>query len=311
MMQYLLVFLLFTSLTNCQDADDNDSSEHGVGEGTLKTNCTCGWANKSPKRIIGGEEAGRNEWPMMAGIIAKQLRDMKNAFYCGASIITTRHIVTAGHCIHHDNGIPFKAEEIGIILAAHNLTQIDYDDPKVLITPEQLIKYPKYVWPTAYDIAIIIMPKIEFSQIIGPVCLPTGRFQVANRILKVVGWGYITPRGPGSDVLKKTRLIGHPHGNCLKVYKDVAGSVFELDESSYQTCTSQPDTSQCRGDSGGPIMWVDPEINRYVLVAAPSFATYECHKLPQVNTDITYFIPWIQQVIAETYPEERTCSKVS
>ncbi|KAK9504745.1 hypothetical protein O3M35_008937 [Rhynocoris fuscipes] len=153
------------------------------------------------------------------------------------------------------------------------------------------------------------MPTITFTPVIGPACLPTQRFDIENKILKVTGWGFTTPYGPPSDVLKKTNLIGYNHGHCGQFYKMVLNAVFERNDP-YQVCTSQLNTSQCRGDSGGPIMWLDPDTNRYTLVAAVSFATPICHQYPQVNSDISYFEPWIQQVISETYPEEKTCAKV-
>nr|AQM58328.1 venom serine protease 33 [Pristhesancus plagipennis] len=246
---------------------------------------------------------------MMVGIIVFEMYGKKNAFYCGGTLITHRHIITAGHCIHDDKGRPFTENEIGFLLGAHDLRKIDYNDPIAVRKAEKLVKYPKYVWPITYDLAIAVMPTITFSKIIGPACLPTQRFNIENKALKVAGWGFITPQGPGSDVLKKTNLIGHSHGNCGKLYSTVTDAVFELDDP-YQVCTSQPNTSQCRGDSGGPIMWVDPDVNRYILVAAPSYAAKECHRYPQVNSDVSYFEPWIQQVISETYPEEKTCAKI-
>nr|AQM58402.1 venom s1 protease 24 [Pristhesancus plagipennis]ATU82933.1 secreted S1 protease protein [Pristhesancus plagipennis] len=302
-----LIVLLALSSVHCQDVVD--SSEHGVTEGKMKTNCTCGLSNKSPRRIIGGDESDVNEWPMMVGLIVFELFNMKNVFYCGGTLITHRHVITAGHCIHDDEGKPFTVDQMGFLFGAHDLRTINYDDPVAVRKAEKLIKHPKYVWPAAYDVAIAVMPTITFSKIIGPACLPTERFNIENKSLKVAGWGFITPDGPISDVLKKTNLIGHSHGNCGNYYKSVNGAVFEKNDP-YQVCTSQPDTSHCAGDSGGPILWVDPDTNRYTLVAAPSYGLQQCHKHPQVNSDISYFVPWIQQVISETYPEEKTCAKI-
>uniref|UniRef100_A0AB38ZE55 Venom S1 protease 4 n=1 Tax=Ectomocoris sp. TaxID=3104572 RepID=A0AB38ZE55_9HEMI len=287
--------------------DEIDSSEHGVTPGRVSTNCTCGLSNKSPKRIIGGEESGVNEWPMMAGIILRDHPYVKNVHICGGTVITHRHIITAGHCIHDDRGRPLKAEDIGVILAAHDLKKLDYSDPNVLRAPEKLIKHPNYVWPVTYDLVIVVMPYINFGPTIGPACLPTGSFNVDKKKLKLAGWGYTTPDGPGSDVLKKTDLIGISHKECGLTMKKVRGVVFDT----YQVCTNQTNTTQCRGDSGGPIMWVDEDTNRYTLVAAVSYGLEKCIDYPAVSSDISYFLPWIQQTISETYPEEKTCAKVA
>nr|QHB21568.1 venom S1 protease 23 [Platymeris rhadamanthus] len=310
MWKFIIILALSVALSLSQDVDI-DSSEHGVTEGKVKTNCTCGLSNKSPKRIIGGEESGVNEWPMMVAVIVKNWRNItENMFTCGGTIITHRHIITAGHCLHDDKGRPYKEEELGFVLGAHNLKKIDYKDPNILRTAEKFIKHPKYKWAVTYDVAIVILPKIEFSKIIGPACLPTERFDFENKRLKIAGWGFIDPSGPISDVLKKTNLISQKLETCWNVYKHVIGAPLEIKDP-YQACTSQPGTSPCRGDSGGPIMWVDPKTNRYMLVAVPSYAVYFCHLYPQVSSDASYFEPWIQQVISETYPEEKTCAKIS
>uniref|UniRef100_A0AB38ZE67 Venom S1 protease 8 n=1 Tax=Ectomocoris sp. TaxID=3104572 RepID=A0AB38ZE67_9HEMI len=306
------VFLVFLTLGHCLAIpveDEIDSSEHGVTPGRISTNCTCGLSNKSPKRIIGGKEAGVNEWPMMAAIIITKHKNWpNNVYWCGGTVITHRHILTAGHCLHDDDGKAFEPKHIGVILAAHNLNKLDYNDPNVLRSPEKLIKHPEYEFPVSHDMGLIIMPYITFSRTIGPACLPTERFNFVNKRMKVTGWGFTKPSGPVSDVLKKTDLIGITQEKCAKVYKNVIGAVFDTN---YQMCTFQPGTSDCSGDSGGPIMWVDKDINRYVLVAAPSYGGSGCKYHPGVNSDVTYFIPWIQQTISETYPEEKTCSKAA
>uniref|UniRef100_A0AB38ZEM9 Venom S1 protease 25 n=1 Tax=Oncocephalus sp. TaxID=2944721 RepID=A0AB38ZEM9_9HEMI len=314
MLKYGLIGVTVTvlaTLTICKPIDPQDSSEHGVTQGQLKNNCTCGWVNRSPQRIIGGEETGVNEWPMMAALIRREIMGIKNMFFCGGSILTTRHVLTAGHCIHDEQGRPFSEHEIGVVLGAHKLSKVNYNDPKVMRTPEKLIKHPNYVWPITQDIAIIILPTIQFSQIIGPVCLPTEWHDLEDKKLKVTGWGYTSPSGPPSDVLKKTDLIGYNHGVCGKKYiGTVLGAVFDL-KNVYQICTSQPATSQCRGDSGGPIMRLNKQTNRYEQVGVVSYGHPRCRDYPAVSSSVHYFTPWIQHVISTTFPEEKTCAKQS
>nr|QHB21561.1 venom S1 protease 16 [Platymeris rhadamanthus] len=302
-----LAFVAFIATSHARD-----SSEDGIAPGIKKTNCTCGWANRSGKRIIGGQETEVNEFPMMAGLIMRRLYipgivDKENIHFCGGTIITHRHVVTAGHCMHDQNGNRLKPKDIGVVLGAHDLRKLDYKNPNVMRAPEKLILHPRYRWQAHYDLAIVVLPYVKFSQIIGPACLPTQRFDVAAKVLKVIGWGFITPQGPGSDILKKTDIIGMSHKQCSLIWGIMPP--FEINDP-YQVCTYQPGTSQCLGDSGGPILWRDPFTNRYTLVAAPSYGTSTCHTHPCVSSDISYYVPWIQQIISETYPEEKTCAKV-
>nr|QHB21572.1 venom S1 protease 28 [Platymeris rhadamanthus] len=302
---YSLIFVsYFLCFSVASPADEVDSSEHGVTPGNKATTCKCGWANKVGRRIIGGSDAGKNEWPMMAGIIVKNPVNKVYMHMCGGTIITNWHIVTAGHCIYDESGIPKKETELGVILGAHSLKEVDYENPEVLLAPKKLIAHPKYIWPSTYDIAIILMKKFEFSNIIGPACLPIKRFDFVGSRLKVIGWGDIDHRGTIPDILKKSTLNGVDTDKC-----SFYGDLFDKADH-YQMCTFQEDRSgQCVGDSGGPVLWNDPETNRFTLVALPSFGYIGCVIKPAVCTDVTYFLPWIQEVVSSTQPEARTCSK--
>uniref|UniRef100_A0AB38ZEQ0 Venom S1 protease 37 n=1 Tax=Oncocephalus sp. TaxID=2944721 RepID=A0AB38ZEQ0_9HEMI len=307
---WLATLILLVSLV-CHSDAYHDSSEDGIAPGIKRTNCSCGWANRAGGRIIGGLETEVNEFPMMAGLILRRLYvpdvvDMRNVHFCGGTLITHRHVVTAGHCMHDGNGNPLETSDFGVVLGAHDLTTLNYDDPNVLRTPEQLILHHRYQWQAFYDLALVVLPYVHFSQTIGPACLPTERFDVAGLKLKVIGWGFVTPQGPSATILKKTDITGISHRMCAYAWGNSPS--FEL-KNPYQVCTYQPGTSQCLGDSGGPILWRDPLTNRYTLVGAPSYGTRECHTQPCVSSDISYYEPWIQQKIAETYPEERTCAR--
>lgn len=52
----------------------------------------CGERNEV-SRIVGGDEAGTNEFPWMA-----RLSYFKR-FYCGGMLINDRYVLTAAHCV--------------------------------------------------------------------------------------------------------------------------------------------------------------------------------------------------------------------
>lgn len=56
---------------------------------------------KPPRKIVGGEDAGPNEFPWMARL--EIMDENGENLICGGAIISARHILTAGHCVYNRN----------------------------------------------------------------------------------------------------------------------------------------------------------------------------------------------------------------
>uniref|UniRef100_A0AB38ZEE0 Venom S1 protease 41 n=1 Tax=Ectomocoris sp. TaxID=3104572 RepID=A0AB38ZEE0_9HEMI len=269
---------------------EQDSSEHGLGKGaTRQTTCKCGWSNKSPGRIVGGKEATPNEYPFVAYLKIKH--DMEPL--CGASIITRFHALTAAHCTFPFKGIPFTVA-VGVhdIRTATPFTQE--------IDVKETIEHPKYVdTEIIYDIAALILDKmVEFNEAVGPACLPNGRTNLFGQYIKVLGWGRMVNKGASSPILRKVNLRTTNLEVCRAMFTHVSM------KDPYQICTFAPDRDSCQGDSGGPLVWQDPSTGRLTQVALVSYGRKCGSTDPAVNTDISYFMDWIKQVIADTNPQE-------
>nr|AQM58405.1 venom s1 protease 27 [Pristhesancus plagipennis] len=297
-MAWIHGILIFTvlGLSASFPAGEVDSTEHGVTAGSRKTNCTCGWANKDTKRIVGGREAGIYEYPMIAGIVYKETQIL----FCGATIVTRRHIVTAAHC-----AIAFveKPHQIGIHVGHHNYYKIRKQ--AILRDVERVILHKKYQAKTVkYDIAVLLLKDaLPFDQKVGPACLLPSRVPMVGNKVRVIGWGLTSNKGTQSNVLLKVDVDIKPFEDCM--YTNLYLEIFDK----HQMCSFTKNKDSCSGDSGGPLMWLDPETNRYTLVGAVSYGS-NCGSNPAVNTEVGYFLPWIQQVIAETDSSMKTCSKV-
>ncbi|KAK9505946.1 hypothetical protein O3M35_009901 [Rhynocoris fuscipes] len=295
----LLLGLL--SLVRCfplEDVDDSDSdsSEQGVVATGVLNNCTCGWANKEDQRIVGGEATKENEYPMMAGFVLLE-RDM---IVCGGTIITQRHIITAGHCTD-----VYYPTDYGIYVGHHNYEQAKAKGRVKLLEPQEFFVHDNYDGFTLkYDIAVVLMKDpIMFNNNVGPACLPKQRIPLEGERLKVLGWGLTKYKGKTSDVLLKVNLDVQQFETC----KD-HNQYLELDDR-HQICTFRKNKDSCSGDSGGPLLWLDPDTNRYTLVAATSYGL-NCAKYPAVSSDVYYFLPWIQSIISKSDPNQRTCAKM-
>uniref|UniRef100_A0AB38ZEG1 Venom S1 protease 2 n=1 Tax=Oncocephalus sp. TaxID=2944721 RepID=A0AB38ZEG1_9HEMI len=272
------------------DDDDEDSSEHGNKKvpGVKKTTCDCGWANKDDQRIVGGEETKVNEYPFMAGIVYAP----KNILFCGGTVITEYHVVTAAHCTE-----PFEDdddfEDLRVRLGEHDQDKVDESDSTVEMKVRKIYQHPDYyLVGHKHDISILETDRIVPSRDIGPVCMPKAPTLKIGDTIKVIGWGKLTANGPSSTVLMKATLFVKDRQDCLTAYKD------DMVDNN-QICTFHPKRDSCQGDSGGPLVKVDSLTNRYVLHACVSFASGCADKFPAVNTNVSQYMKWISETVSK------------
>ena len=64
---------------------------------TIEDNC--GFSNASHKRIVGGEPSKRGAWPWIA-LIGYVNNLGETSFKCGGTLISSRQVVTAAHCVN-------------------------------------------------------------------------------------------------------------------------------------------------------------------------------------------------------------------
>ncbi|XP_066902057.1 venom serine protease-like [Halyomorpha halys] len=295
-----------------------ESSEDGQGVGSKLTNCSCGWTNKG--RIVGGRETLVNEYPLMAGLVSAE----DQLLFCGASIITPHHALSAVHCT-----IEYKGQKIYLAVGEHNLLS-NKEKEAALYPIDRTIVHEDYNDMTlANDIALVVVKrKIEFSQRIGPVCLPNKMLNLVNEHVKVLGkflyikylyilltWALFhnkvgdltTDQGSQSSVLMKVNLKVISTAECYKSHPiDIRSP-----KAKNVICTYRDNKDSCEGDSGGPVIWLDPETNRFTLVGLVSHGRMCAGDSPAINVNVGNFLPWIQQKIASTGLIEKTCAKTN
>uniref|UniRef100_A0AB38ZEF1 Venom S1 protease 3 n=1 Tax=Oncocephalus sp. TaxID=2944721 RepID=A0AB38ZEF1_9HEMI len=261
---------------------DIDSSEHGSERlSKKKPTCRCGWTNKSPARIVNGKEAGVNEYPFIALIIKKITRFP----FCGGSIITVRHILTAAHCTYSET------EALSVLIGEHDIRTWKETKATKIIDVQRIINHPDYNNITqVHDIAILeLKDPIEFSNLVGRVCMPSKSIS-ENEYSKVMGWGLLSTHGNPSPVLMKVNVKTIDIGIC--------GTIYMLNTTARtQICTYNNQKDSCQGDSGGPLVHLNPKTNMLEQVALVSFGRDCASTDPGVNTDVKKYEDWIKNEV--------------
>ncbi|KAK4884987.1 hypothetical protein RN001_001258 [Aquatica leii] len=258
---------------------------NNTNEVSQGSKCDCGW--RQQRRIVGGVDAGVNEFPLMAAMIHLLKRDLT----CGASLIATRYALTAAHCVINES-----IKTFALLVGDHNLNSGTDTASAALFLLEDFIAHPDYnLTSRENDIAVVKTEKtIPFGGDVGPVCLPF-RYSTSDFIGRTVialGWGTIEFTGPRSEVLQKVDLTVIQNSKCQQELTNTKIFNSEL-------CTYGEDKDACQFDSGGPILWYDSNTRRLQLIGVISYGIGCGGGFPSVNTRVTSYLAWIITVTSD------------
>ncbi|XP_037947122.1 serine protease grass-like [Teleopsis dalmanni] len=274
--------------------DDYESSLNQYGLQILN-DLKCGVPNGD--RVAFGEKAKLGEFPWMALI---KYNSVDKPYKCGGTLITHRHVLTAGHCLSATYNI------VGVRLGEHDMnTDPDCEKrgrkfvcmpPVVEYGVEKIISHPDYKRRTLVnDVAIIKLNRdVEFNKHIKPICLPITKRSIelqSEQLYLVAGWG-TTENSTSSSVLMKGLVKHQELGVCQNVFRRMRLTNEHL------CAGGEGRIDACKGDSGGPLFFMAPykTSNRYVQFGIVSFGVAACgleEALPGVYANIIPLMPWI------------------
>uniref|UniRef100_A0AB38ZEP6 Venom S1 protease 33 n=1 Tax=Oncocephalus sp. TaxID=2944721 RepID=A0AB38ZEP6_9HEMI len=282
-------------------SEEVDSSEFGQRyiNGPKKTTCDCGWSNKEIRRILFGKDTGKHEFPWSVSLQRKS----SNSHFCGGSIITPYHIISAAHCTNDK-----VAEKIYVVYGSNNRS-----DNSISAEIKKIYNHDYNKTMYINDISILeLTSKITYTQFIGPVCLPTRDPDIVGKYVTAMGWGRLHKSEYATRdvaIMKKTHLRVIDIESCSLDWSHL----LEVDDPKF-ICTWSNHTDICIGDSGGPVVWHDPEIHRYTLQGLPAICDGCNLKNPSGHTAVYYFYDWIKETIENSVQPEakkaQICTKI-
>jgi len=237
-------------------------------------------------RVVGGWEAQPNSLPWMVSLL------WFGSHFCGGSIVTNRHIITAAHCVAGDN-----PSQLRVRVGAHSRAgSTEFDVTYDVIANDW---HPQYdlTGNLENDVAVLTVAEdITFTDgRVGPICAPVddkSSDYYSGLPCHTSGWGTTSSGGSSSDVLLYTNIEVTSYQTCVDTHP--AGWVEPG-----MLCAGRPDNGwdrdACQGDSGGPLYLYDNDA--WVLIGQVSWGIGCAGLTPGVYADTAYYIDWFAGII--------------
>ncbi|XP_075062159.1 ovochymase-1 [Mixophyes fleayi] len=230
---------------------------------------------RATPRVVGGLAAASKSWPWIV-----RLEDKRGKFFCGASIIHEKWILTAAHC--------------GFIVGSDRVF-VGQTDLSLTPRTEAIVKnsyvhdlYDKDFLPPDYDICLLeLETPLVLGESIAAICLPQEVEDLMNDVCLTAGWGATKRMSTQYSKLLQQAIVP-------LVTTEDCRNYWGTDITERNVCAGTSGASSCLGDSGGPL--ICSVHNKYVLVGIVSWGSDTCDPLaPAVYTAISKYRDWIKQ----------------
>lgn len=243
----------------------------------------CRYADDDPfNRIIKGTDAQLGEFPWQASFRKYGVHT------CGAIVIGSEWALTAAHCTEKWNTV-----EMQIITG--RLSKKNVEPTEQIANVEAYFQHENFSKDTfANDISLLKLehPLDLSTPYTKAAELPTTQNQESHGYCNITGWGYITPDGGYPELLQKISIPVLSNEICQRQYRH---KIIE----DHMICAWSSGQDACEGDSGGPMICANAEDSSNYLAGITSWGIgCASSRYPGVYTRVSYFLDWIENIIA-------------
>lgn len=243
--------------------------------------------------IVDGFTARPQQFPYQAAL---KVISSEGSGFCGGSIITNRHILSAAHC---------TAPPVQGVIVRVGSVKLNSGGVTFHVRKESIINHPQYdPKQLINDISVLVLPNtLTFSNSIQPVRLP---FSIAHNTFegaasRVSGWGTKNSHGgPYSEDLHFAQVRVISNAQCNDYFRASrriqAGTLCVVGHSSH--LTGAQNQGHCNGDSGGPLV-TQLKNGHLIQIGVVSFApSGDCLRKPGGLTRTGHYLDFIRNAVS-------------
>lgn len=241
--------------------------------------------------VIKGQAVLQSEHPWQVLLVSGNSSE-----FCGGVIISSRHILTAAHCVYKQKRLMAYSGEGLLTIGRAKVAE----SARVFI-------HPSFDWDEDIsDIAIIeTRYDMVFSESVAPISIAGSDFNLENPdlLFESSGWGK-TSRGLWSFRLQKIKMQLMPSISNKEYWVKMRGARFYEGYEKYQddslilTYPILTGSGLCFGDSGGPLVATDLKTKLQTLVGISTFIDGFCGTGLNLFSSIPHHDEWINLILS-------------
>ncbi|XP_069686150.1 venom protease-like [Periplaneta americana] len=291
-----VLYFQFTASDNVSNSDgENSRAMLNVSELLESLECGIVAPEVEDRRIVGGYPSKLGAWPWMALLGYVSFYEIGLDFKCDGSLITHRHVLTAGHCVYG-----------WTTLYAVRLGELELDNDQDGATPldvpiSRRIVHEDYEPKTLVnDIAILeLRDEVNFTTLIRPICLPLAPEIRSKDFVGyypyIAGWGYTDPGTKEKSLkLMQVQMPVISQARCreqLEPFRGLNATAY-VDNRILCAGYRKGGKDACTGDSGGAMMWPRGELYYQIGIISGGIGCAR-ENVPGLYSRVSEFLDWI------------------